>query len=175
MKGYLKKVEAKWFVVYDQRTMQDPSAEDGILPLHPKNALYLDMNLTSTTFLNKEIEFQEIALVDKIDSYQNFVFKTYAQFITTDSKKRNFVFSDDHSVDTNKMVSKQSSIEWLIETFKLTNVDLSHHKLIIEQAKEMHEEEVITAWGNGWVNGDINQNRYEYMAQEYYNEIFKTK
>lgn len=87
MKGYLKKTESGWFVVYDQRTMQDPSAEDGILPLHPKNASYLDMNLTSTTFLNKEIEFEEIALVDKLDSYQNCVFKTYAEFITTDSKK----------------------------------------------------------------------------------------
>lgn len=42
----------------------------------------------------------------------------------------------------------------------------------LEQYNLMHEEEVITAWGNGWVNGDINQNRYEYMAQEYYNETF---
>ena len=60
MKGKLHKTKEGWFVRYDQRTMQDPSAEDGILPLHPKNASYLDMNLTSTTFLDKEIEFEII-------------------------------------------------------------------------------------------------------------------
>ena len=60
MKGKLHKTKEGWFVRYDQRTMQDPSAEDGMLPLHPKNASYLDMNLTSTTFLDKEIEFEII-------------------------------------------------------------------------------------------------------------------
>lgn len=101
MKGYLQKTEGCWFVIYDQRTMQDPSAEDGILPLHPKNASFLDMNLTSTTFFNKEIEFEEINLVDKLDYYQNCVFKTYAQFITT----------DDHIVNTNEMVSDKILFE----------------------------------------------------------------
>ena len=38
MKGYLKKTEKGWFVIYDKRTMQDPSAEDGILPLEPEMA-----------------------------------------------------------------------------------------------------------------------------------------
>jgi hypothetical protein len=37
-------------------------------------------------------------------------------------------------------MKKQTAVEWLIETFKLTNVDLSHHKLIIEQAKEAFKQ-----------------------------------
>jgi hypothetical protein len=36
---------------------------------------------------------------------------------------------------------QQTAVEWLVETFKITNVDLSHHKLIIEQAKEMEKEQ----------------------------------
>ena len=53
MKGYLHKIE-DWFVIYDQRTMQDPSAEDGMLPLHPN-----DVAVSSFSFYNgKEVEFE---------------------------------------------------------------------------------------------------------------------
>lgn len=53
MKGYLCKIE-EWFVVYDKRTMQDPSAEDGMLPLHPN-----DVAVSSFSFYNgKEVEFE---------------------------------------------------------------------------------------------------------------------
>ena len=55
MKGYLNKIE-DWFVIYDQRTMQDPSAEDGMLPLHPH-----DVAVSSFSFYNgKEVEFEII-------------------------------------------------------------------------------------------------------------------
>jgi len=100
MKGILKKTQEGWFVVFDQRTLQDPSAEDGVLPLEPEMANYLNMNLTSTTF-EKEKEFEEIELVDKLDCYQNCIFKTYAKLV---EPKKNFVFFDEHIVDTNEMV-----------------------------------------------------------------------
>lgn len=35
MKGKIHKTEEGWDVIYDKRTWQDPSAEDGQLPLHP--------------------------------------------------------------------------------------------------------------------------------------------
>lgn len=55
MKGYLNKIE-EWFVIFDQRTMQDPSAEDGMLPLHPH-----DVAVSSFSFHNgKEVEFEII-------------------------------------------------------------------------------------------------------------------
>ena len=53
MKGYLNKIE-EWFVIYDQRTMQDPTAEDGMLPLHPH-----DVAISSFGFYNgKVVEFE---------------------------------------------------------------------------------------------------------------------
>ena len=60
MKGNLYKTEEGWFVIFDQRTMQDPSAEDGMLPLHPEyqRILPLDLNLDG-----KEVEF-EISMYD---------------------------------------------------------------------------------------------------------------
>lgn len=55
MKGYLHKIE-DWFVIYDQRTWQDPSAEDGMLPLHPH-----DVAILSFSFYNgKEVQFEII-------------------------------------------------------------------------------------------------------------------
>ena len=83
MKGYLFVTEEGWFVVYDQRTFQDPSAEDGILPVHPDNIADSSFNF----YHGKEVEFEQIELVDKLDSYQNCIFKTYAKIITTNSKK----------------------------------------------------------------------------------------
>lgn len=82
--------------------------------------------------------------------------------------------------------NKQSSIEWydnnvmkLIAQYEaqlIDRVEFTYQMQVsFDYAKKIHEEEVITAWANGWVNGDINENRYEYMAQEYYNEIFKSK
>ena len=38
---------------------------------------------------------------------------------------------------------KQTAVEWLVETFKITNVDLSYHKLIIEQAKQIEKERML--------------------------------
>lgn len=83
MKGYLFVTKEGWFVVYDQRTFQDPSAEDIILPVHPDNIADSSFNF----YHGKEVEFEQIELVDKLDSYQNCIFKTYAKIITTNSKK----------------------------------------------------------------------------------------
>jgi len=64
---------------------------------------------------------------------------------------------------------KQTAVEWLIEMFNITNVKLSHHTLIIEQAKEMEKEQIKNAWLNSLTKGDYNS------SEEYYNETFKKK
>jgi len=64
---------------------------------------------------------------------------------------------------------KQTAVEWLIEIFKITNVKLSHHTLIIEQAKEMEKEQIKNAWLNSLTKGDYNS------SEEYYNETFNKK
>jgi hypothetical protein len=67
-------------------------------------------------------------------------------------------------------MEQQTAVEWLIETFKLTNVDISHHKLIIEQAKEMEKQQIQDAYrinpnNEIWSNSGI----------DYYNEKFENK
>ena len=76
MKGNFKKTEEGWFVIYEQRTMQDPSAEDGMLPLHPEyqTILPLDLDLDG-----KEIEF-EINIYDGKSHISN-AWNGYAKLI----------------------------------------------------------------------------------------------
>jgi hypothetical protein len=103
-----------------------------------------------------------------------------------DYKKRNFVFSDDHSVDANKMVS---SIDWLAEQqsqlfnqVKNGQIQIDEYEyyfeLIIKQAKAMHKQEIMAAYDMG------NQNQYDKInfedylnvdEEQYYNQTFKSE
>jgi len=74
---------------------------------------------------------------------------------------------------------KVTAVEWLVETFKITNVDLSYHKLIIEQAKEMEKEQIENSYESGIEEGinrysseEYNLEYYE-TSEQYYNETFK--
>ena len=62
---------------------------------------------------------------------------------------------------------KKSAVEWLIEMFNITNVKLSHHTLIIEQAKEMEKEQIIDAYETSHIS--------MMSAEQYYNETFNKK
>ena len=62
---------------------------------------------------------------------------------------------------------KQTAVEWLIEMFNITNVKLSHHTLIIEQAKEMEKEQIIDAYETSHIS--------MMTAEQYYNETFNKK
>jgi len=52
MKGILQKTEQGWVIRYDKRTWQDPSAEDGEIPLHPADVEQI--NKDSQVFDNIE-------------------------------------------------------------------------------------------------------------------------
>ena len=69
---------------------------------------------------------------------------------------------------------KKTAVEWLIEIFNITNVKLSHHTLIIEQAKEMEKEQIIETWHNGY-NNQSPMIDEENCGQQYYNETFNKK
>ena len=59
-----------------------------------------------------------------------------------------------------------TSIEWLIEQLQAPCRGIPSH--IIEQAKEMHKQEIIDAWDMGRFNiDDIG------LGEEYYQETFK--
>jgi hypothetical protein len=78
MKGILKKTEEGWFVVFDRRTMQDPSAEDGILPLHFEHVkLFTQYTDYSIDWDGKEVEWDRITEWD----YDR---TTYAKLVQTD-------------------------------------------------------------------------------------------
>lgn len=62
---------------------------------------------------------------------------------------------------------KRSSIEWLIDNLYLK--DSLKWENIIEQAKEIHKEEITQAWKKG--DGQYDKVA-EKMSLEYYNEIF---
>ena len=51
--------------------------------------------------------------------------------------------------------------------FNITNVKLSHHTLIIEQAKEMEKEQIIDAYETSHIS--------MMSAEQYYNETFNKK
>jgi hypothetical protein len=55
MRGVLHKTEQGWVVKYDQRTWQDPSAEDGELPLHPE---YVKCYFLDEDAEGGEVEFE---------------------------------------------------------------------------------------------------------------------
>lgn len=84
MKGYLHKTEEGWFVIYDQRTMQDPSAEDGILPLHPEYQTILPLDLD---LHGKEVEF-DIIRYDGKTPISNF-WNGYAKLIDKSDRSCN--------------------------------------------------------------------------------------
>ena len=62
---------------------------------------------------------------------------------------------------------KKTAVEWLIEIFNITNFKLSHHTLIIEQAKEMEKEQIIDAYETSHIS--------MMTAEQYYNETFNKK
>ena len=62
---------------------------------------------------------------------------------------------------------KKTAVEWLIEMFNITNVKLSHHTLIIEQAKEIEKEQIIGAYETSHIS--------MMTAEQYYNETFNKK
>ena len=62
---------------------------------------------------------------------------------------------------------EKSAVEWLVNELDL-DMDLDS-KWMIEQAKEMFEQQIRSAWNSAY-GGDSN-----YTAEQYYNETFKTK
>ena len=65
---------------------------------------------------------------------------------------------------------KQSSIDWLIEKLD-QNFDYVADTLI-EQAKAMHKEEIVDAFGIGAHYKSTSLIGYHSMADDYYNETF---
>ena len=64
-------------------------------------------------------------------------------------------------------MSNKSSIEWLFQKLWDTPIDKLNWYAILEQAKEMHKQEIINAYTSG-----EHQQGFEDEAEQYYNETF---
>lgn len=101
MKGTLMKTEQGWVVRYDRRTLQDPSAEDGELPLLPDDLWVID-HTGYALGVKQEIEFEEIT-EDIVNPINKHLIKfTYAKLIH-------------HSVDTTKMINHIGDVNEMVD------------------------------------------------------------
>lgn len=77
---------------------------------------------------------------------------------------------------------KNTAVEWLVEQLTPMNWTkeymLDYNKDIIEQAKEMEQQQIIDTYISGYTNGVesmIDENLSVPSPEEYYNETFKSK
>ncbi len=73
---------------------------------------------------------------------------------------------------------KQTAVEWLIyqvNTAKWKFADKTDREAIIQQAKEMEKQQIMTAFTQGDIFGADFFDRVNITAEKYYNETFKSK
>jgi hypothetical protein len=79
MKGTLSKTQQGWVVKYDQRTWQDPSAEDGEYPLHPE---YVKCYFLDEDAEGSQVEFEIVTSDNGAMSFtETFESRQYAKLI----------------------------------------------------------------------------------------------
>ena len=67
---------------------------------------------------------------------------------------------------------KQNSIDWFINHLIKCGHNLSAHKLEIQQAKQMHKEEIKQSYREGRSDQQSKEAFYHRNAEQYYNEKF---
>ena len=71
----------------------------------------------------------------------------------------------------------KTAVEWLYENILLTPLDIRSINKCLEQAKEMEKEQIIDSYRDG--RSDQQSDRpskfYNRMAEQYYNETFKSE
>ncbi len=73
---------------------------------------------------------------------------------------------------------KQTAVEWLAEqitTVKWKMSDITDRNSIIEKAKEMEKEQIMSAFDFGVYDGGGIIKKYKMSGEQYYNETFKSE
>jgi len=73
------------------------------------------------------------------------------------------------------MEKEKTAVEWFvanIDWMLLKNTSL-HYEMIINRAKEMEKQQIVSAWGNGYDNGACVNDETIYHGSIYYNNNFK--
>lgn len=126
MKGTIEKINDNWMVILDQRTWQDPSAEDLILPLHIDDLWVID----HTSYIlgeKQELNFQILTVEEGVTPCgTHIIYKDYAKLI----------LKENHIVDTNEMVDQVPDVRKMVEDDNyLTPVDW-----LMDRIKWIHRE-----------------------------------
>jgi hypothetical protein len=137
MKGKLNKTEEGWVVVYDQRTLQDPAAEDGVIKLHPADAKTCDnYGDYSVDWIGKEVEF-----VIENYNYGGTYAKITEQMIDKDlvNLKKNLERLDYWKLGYNtakqNLYTPEEMIEWtmaMIAQYAIGNTNIWNRELLKE-------------------------------------------
>jgi hypothetical protein len=85
-------------------------------------------------------------------------------------------------------MKKQTAVEWVVDKLSLLNLDIHLHSekynvdeaireknKILQQAKAMEKEQIVDAFGVGCQVESTRLIGYQDMADEYYNETFKSE
>ena len=73
---------------------------------------------------------------------------------------------------------KKTAVEWLVEELIKQNIFMHLFTKEIEQAKEMEKEQIVEAHLKGYLEEIPNPSASHYykdMAEQYYNETFKSE
>lgn len=176
MKGTIEKINDNWMVILDQRTYQDPSAEDLILPLHIDDLWVID----HTGYIlgeKQELNFHILTVEEGVTPCgTHIIYKDYAKLI----------LKENHIVDTNEMVDKDIIDEAEKEFIKLLNgkalptkqltevaehyfivgYEMATEKLVASSQTEISDEEIKKALHNAWCH-------YEYDDGNLYSTTFR--
>ena len=71
---------------------------------------------------------------------------------------------------------KQTSVEWLMNELR-NHLEMRHNHIeeILEEAKEMHKQEIIDAQSYAVSNADMTNNKGYFDCDKYYQEKFVSK
>jgi hypothetical protein len=170
MKGYLQKTETEqgWVVLYEQ---QDPSAEDGMLPLYFNNdrELVMDDKQNLSFYSGKEVEFEIIKLYDDKYGHELIYAKLIRKTVEIDENGKPLTYWGGLA---------KPDIEKLAEEVYGKGVNYDYEEGFVDgynKAKETlyTEFDVIKAFEHGW-----NQRHYgiddEILLREIQNNLIKS-
>jgi hypothetical protein len=149
MKGILNKTEQGWVVVHDQRTWQDPSTEDGVLPLHPTDNTLCNQYADYSVFVGKQVEFEIMRYCEKHNSDPS---KNSVCTLDCGYEEVRYAKLSNHIVDTTKMVADHivepnEMIDQNLKKLKQNLERLDYYQLGYKTAKQkLFTSEEMIEW-----------------------------
>jgi len=159
MKGILQKTGQGWVIRYDKRTWQDPSAEDGEIPLHPADVEQINKdsqvfdNIEARIVAYPEVEFM---IVNKLWGVNDDII-SYAKLINQVSP----TYTGEYPFKKFSLIDERPSAP----ASDRTNIDLKKMESKLDEVLVNETSESLTKWMNSKREEDV-----EKVAEEEYPE-----